>query len=155
MCTITVYGGHTFIQIPSLFTQFLKGNQLNEMWHVIQISLNAYFRQFVKKIFISMCDISGIYNIILQINLHGSHTLINIPSHFTEFLKENDQNPPENPCTWVTTLSTKKFVTNTFISWSEKTKKRKEIATCGNCVSLSSSCEQAAAVMVRAFSVCF
>ena len=64
------------MQIPLLFTQFLKGNKLNEMWHMIQITLNAYFRQFLKKIFISMCQISGISNRMLHVN-HASEPHIN------------------------------------------------------------------------------
>ena len=58
--------------------------------------------------------------------------------------------PLENPYTWVITLSLVKSVTNTFIWWGEKTKTSKEIVTCGNSVSLSSCCEQAAAGMLRA-----
>ena len=56
------------MQITLLFTQFLKGNELNEMWHMIQITINAYLRQFLKKIFISMCQISGISNRMLHVN---------------------------------------------------------------------------------------
>ena len=58
--------------------------------------------------------------------MHRSHTLIQIPSNFTQFLtKKFIKILLENPCTWVTTLFTVKCVTNTFISWPEKTKQAK------------------------------
>ena len=79
------------IQIPH-FLQFLKGNELNEMWHMIPTTLNAYFRQFVKNIFISMCQISGISDRMLYFN-HAWEPHVNKDSFrfYTEFLKENDQ----------------------------------------------------------------
>ena len=61
----------------------------------------------------------------------------------------------ENPCTWVTTLFTVKCVTNTFISWPEKTKQAKKKQPVGSLFLLSSCCEQGAAGMLRAFPVHF
>ena len=92
------------MQIPLLFTQFLKGNELNKMWHMIQITINAYLRQFLKKIFISMCPISvrmlhvnhawelhvnqDSHTECCMLTMHGSHTLIKILT----------LNPAHNPC---------------------------------------------------------
>ena len=77
-----------------------------------------------------------------------NHTLIQVLSYWTQFLKKKIKIPlenpctwvtilsqVENPCTWVTTLPTVKCVTNTLISWPEKTKKKKEIETCVKFVS--------------------
>ena len=61
----------------------------------------------------------------------------------------------ENPCTWVATLSTVKSITNTFISWPEKTKKENKKQPVGSLFLLNSCCEQAAAGVLRAFPVHF
>ena len=53
--------------------------------------------------------------------------------------------PVENPCMWVATLSTVKSITNTFISWPEKTKKENKKQPVGSLFLLNSCCEQAAA----------
>ena len=101
------YKSKETMQIPLLFTQFLKGNKLNEMWYMIQITLNASFRQFLKKIFISMCQISGISNRMLHVNCAWeSHVNQDSFTFQAQFLKENLKIPLENPCMWVTTLST-------------------------------------------------
>ena len=90
-----------------------------------------------------------------MLTVHGSHTLIKICSYLTQFLKENHQNPLENPCTWVTTYSIVKSVTNTFISWPEKTKKENKKQPMGSLFLPNSCCEQAAAGMLRAFPIHF
>ena len=74
------------MQIPLLFTQFLKGNKLNEMWHMIQITLNAYFRQFLKRYLFHCVRFLVYLTECCTLIMHGSHTLIKIPSHFTQFL---------------------------------------------------------------------
>ena len=78
-----------------------------------------------------------------MISMHGSHTLIKIPSQWmlhvnhagephvnldlfiSHTVSQIIKIPLENPCTWVTILSTIKSVTNTFRSWGEKTKKKR------------------------------
>ena len=86
--------------------------------------------------------------------LHGSHMLIQIPSHFTHsFSKKIIKIPLENLCMWVATLQTIKSITNEFISGVKRAKK--EIATCGKFVALSSCCEQPAAGMLWTLPVHF
>ena len=88
--------------------------------------------------------------------VHRSHTLIQIPAHGTHnFSKKIIKIPLENPYTWVTTLSTVKSVTNTFILWHEKTKKENKKQPVGILFLLNSCCEQAAAEMIRVFPVHF
>ena len=58
--------------------------------------------------------------------LHGIHTLIQIPSHFTHsFSKKIIKIPLENLCMWVATLHTIKFITNAFISGVKRAKKKR------------------------------
>ena len=71
------------------------------------------------------------------------------------FSKKIIKIPLENPCTWVATLSTIKSVTNTFIAWSEKTKKENKKKPVGSLFLLNICCEQAVAGMLRAFPVHF
>ena len=79
-----------------------------------------------------------------------------IPSHFTHsFSKKIIKIPLENPCMWVTILSTIKSVTNAFISWGGKTEEAKKKEPVGSLFLLNNCCEQAAAGMLRAFPVYF
>ena len=61
-----------------------------------------------------------------MLTVHGSHTLIKIPSHFTHCSsKKIIKIPLENPCTWMATLPKMKSVTKTFIFKGEKTTQAK------------------------------
>ena len=89
------------------------------------------------------------------LTMHGSHTLIKIPSYLTQFLKKNDQNS-----TWKSLHMSHNIVYRQIshkyihiMGWKDQTSK--EIATCWNLASLSSCCEQAAAGILRPFPVYF
>ena len=58
--------------------------------------------------------------------LHGSHTLIQIPSHFTQsFSKKIIKIPLQNFCMWVAALHTIKSITSAFISGVKRGKKKR------------------------------
>ena len=108
-----------------------------------------------------MCHICGISNKILHVN-HARKPHVNQDSFtfhtqfVTQFFKVNDQNS-----TWKSLHMShnifyykicQKYIH--IMGWKDQTSK--EIATCGNSVSLSSCCEKAAAAgMMRAFPVYF
>ena len=90
-----------------------------------------------------------------MLTVYGSHTLLQIPSHFTQFLTKNDQNS-----TWKSLHVSHNIVFGEIchkyihmMGWKDQTSK--EIVTCQNSISLSSCCEQAAAGMIRVFPVHF
>ena len=89
------------------------------------------------------------------LTMHGSHMSIQIPSLYTQFLTWNNQKS-----TWKSLHVSDNIVYSQIchkyihvMGWKEQ--RRKETATCGKFVSLSSCCEQPAAGMFRAFPVHF
>ena len=87
--------------------------------------------------------------------MHGSHTLIKIPSNFTQFLtKKLSKLYLKTPaCESQHCLQSNLSQYTHIVGWKDQTSK--EIATCVNLASLSSCCEQAAAGMLRPFPVHF
>ena len=83
------------LQILWYLTQFLKENHQNSTWKSLHVN-------------------------------RAREPHVNLDSFiFHSFSKKIIKIPLENPWTWVTTLSTIKSVTNTFISLGEKTKKKR------------------------------
>ena len=113
-----------------------------------------WIETFLRK---SMWNLSRFMHKILHINCacepHVTPRFLHISHIFSH--KKMIKIPLENPYTWVTTLSTVKSVTNTFISWHEKTKKENKNRPVGSLFLLNSCCEQAAAGMIRVFPVHF
>ena len=143
---------------------------VNHVWqpHVTQCNMHGAQRTawnvaFVKVSCINNCCIRpeicvesrSIHQYPYMLTVHGSHMSIQIPSLFTQFLTWNGQKS-----TWKSLHVSHNIVYSQIcykdlhIMW-WKDQKRKEIATCGKFVSLSSCYEQGAAGLVRAFPVHF
>ena len=129
--------------------------ELHEMWHFIRWNRllgKLLWIDFLRKPIWNLCRSCTKY---CTLTVYGSHTLLQIPSHFTQFLTKNDQNS-----TWKSLHVSHNIVFGEIchkyihmMGWKGQTSK--EIVTCGNSISLSSCCEQAAAGMLRAFPVHF
>ena len=111
------------------YTRNLQRTAWNVAFHMKQIVGEITVNwDILRKSTWNLCKIHIYTPILYTLTVHGSHTLLQITCHFTQFVTKNIiKIPLENPCTWVTTLPTVKSVTNTFISWPEKTKKKRNI----------------------------
>ena len=123
-----------------LLGKLLWREVLNEFGHFMQMQITG----------------NGRSNRILHVNHAREPHLNPDSSHGTHnFSKKMIKIPLENPCTWVTTFSIVKSVTNTFISWHEKTKKENKKQPVGILFLLNGCCKQAAAGMIRVFPIHF
>ena len=114
-----------------------SSREMHDIWHFIWNTFwaNNCLIRFSKKSDIScrwrllqaLAHIDRMLHVNHARTVYGSNMYIQIPSHFTQsFSKKMIKIPLENLCTWVTTLSTMKSVTNTFILWGEKTEPAKK-----------------------------
>ena len=129
--------------------------ELHEMGHLIETQCGTnycelpYFKEInLKSVYIytpKCCTLT----------MHGSHTLLQIPSCLTQFLTQNHQNSTRKSLHMSYNMVYSQICHKYIHVMGGKDQTSKGIATCENFVSPRICCEEAAAGMLRAFPVHF
>ena len=127
------------------------------MWHFIE---TQFWANFCELSYFKQINLKSVYIYTPKcctLTVHGSHTLLQIPSYLTQFLTQNHQDSTTKSLhvsdNMVYSQICYKYIH--IMGGGGKDQTSKEIATCENSVSPRICCEEAAAGMLRAFPVHF
>ena len=125
------------------------------MWHFI---VTQFWENYCELAYFKQINLKSVYTPApkcCSLTVHGSHTLLKIPSYLTQFLTQNHQNSIRKSLHMSENMVYSPICYKYIHIMGEKDQTSKEIATCLNFISPRICCEQAAAGMLRVFPVHF